>query len=134
MHREILLVEDEVAVRDFYQLYLEHHGFRVCPASGPLEAIRVLGERCIHLAIIDVFLGEDNGLDLVRGMKAARPELPVIIMSGMSYDEPKFQEPLTTGADGIYSKTLALSQLLMDVKRLLQVRPGLGTASQSRGV
>jgi DNA-binding response OmpR family regulator len=66
-----------------------------------------------------VFLGEDNGLDLVRGMKAARPELPVIVMSAMTYEEPMFQEALTTGADGVFSKTLPMTQLVMDAKRLL---------------
>lgn len=126
----ILLVEDEVAVRNFYQFYLEHHGFPVFPASGSDEALRILTERPISLAIVDIFLGCASGLDLIRGMKATRPELPIIVMSGMTYDEPLFHEALTTGADGVYSKTLALSQLLMDVKRLLLSRGGLGTASQ----
>jgi DNA-binding response OmpR family regulator len=119
VQKTILLVEDEVAVRNFYQLFFEHHGFAVCPASGPAEALRILREQPIHLAVVDVFLGEDNGLDLVRGMKAARPELPVIVMSAMTYEEPMFQEALTTGADGVFSKTLPMTQLVMDAKRLL---------------
>ena len=72
--------------------------------------------------MIDIYLGEDNGLDLVRGMKSARPDLPVIVISGISYEEPMFQEALKTGADGVYSKTLPMAQLLIDIKRLLTPR------------
>jgi DNA-binding response OmpR family regulator len=115
----ILLVDDEVAVRNFYQLYFEHHGFAVRPASSSSEALRVLQEQPIALAVIDIYLGHDNGIDLVRQMRAIAPDLPVILMSGMNYEEPMFQEALKTGADGVYSKTLPLAQLLMDVKRLL---------------
>ena len=118
----ILLVEDEVAVRNFYQLYLEHHGFNVCPAGSISEALRCLREQTVILAVIDIYLGEDNGLDLVRGMKSARPDLPVIVISGISYEEPMFQEALKTGADGVYSKTLPMAQLLIDIKRLLTPR------------
>ena len=119
--KTILLVEDEVAVRNFYQLFLEHHGFAVCPAGSVAEALRLLSERQFDLAIVDVFLGEDNGLDLVRGIKAATSMLPVIVMSGMQYDEPVFQDAVRSGIDGVFSKTLPMSQLLMDAKRLLFV-------------
>lgn len=131
MEQTILLVEDEVEVRNFYQLYLEHHSFRVIPASGLSEGLRVLRETPIHAAVVDIFLGEDNGLDLVRGMKAARPDLPVIVMSAMTYEEPMFQEALGTGADGMYSKTLPMSQLLMDIRRLLSRGPGRLTDSRT---
>jgi hypothetical protein len=40
-------------------------------------------------------------------------------MSAMTYEEPMFQEALTTGADGVFSKTLPMTQLVMDAKRLL---------------
>jgi hypothetical protein len=40
----------------------------------------------------------------------------------MSYEEPGFQEALKTRADGVYSKQLPISQLLMDIKRLLSNR------------
>lgn len=131
VEQTILLVEDEVQVRNFYQLYLEHHCFRVLPAAGLSEGLRVLRETPIHIAVVDIFLGEDNGLDLVRGMKAARPDLPVIVMSAMTYDEPMFQEALGTGADGVYSKTLPLSQLLMDIRRLLARTTGRSKNSQA---
>lgn len=131
MVNTILLVEDEVAVRNFYQLYLEHHGYRVLPAGGLAEALQTLRSESVDAAVVDIFLGGDNGLDLVRGMKAARRDLPVIVMSGMTYDQPMFQEALNTGADGMYSKSLPLSQLLMDLQRLLK---SPGKASSSEGL
>jgi DNA-binding response OmpR family regulator len=119
LEHTVLLVDDEVAIRNFYQLYLEHEGFSVRPASGLSEALRVLQQQPISLAVVDIFLGPDNGLDLIQRIRSAYPNFPVIVMSAMGYDEPMFQEALKTGADGVYSKSLPLSQLVMDIKRLL---------------
>jgi len=117
----ILLVDDEVAVRNFYEIYFEHHGFRVHPASGPVEALRLLSEQKICAVIVDIFLGGENGLDLVRQIRALWPEMPVIVISGVTYDEPVFLDAIRTGADGFYSKTLPMSQLLMDVRRVMRI-------------
>lgn len=120
MSERILLVEDEVAVRNVYQLYLEQYGYSVQGVSFISESLRVLKEDRFDLVIIDIFLGEENGLDLMRGIVAARPKLPVLIMSGIGYEEPYFEEALNSGAAGFFSKTLPLSQLLMEVRRLLR--------------
>lgn len=117
---KILLVDDEVGVRNVFQLYLETHGYSVVSVTSITEALHVMKEKDFSVALIDIFLHEENGLELLKGMTAGRPELPVIIMSGITYDHPLFQEALDSGAAGVFSKTLPLSQLLMDVRRVIQ--------------
>ena len=80
MNRKILLVDDEVAIRNVYQLYLENHGHLVISASSVSEAFPVMQVDEIHLIIIDIFLDNDSGLDLLKGVIAARPRLPAILM------------------------------------------------------
>ena len=58
----ILLVDDEVAVRNFYQLYLENNLFKVRPAASASEALRLLDQEPVSLAVIDVYLGNESGL------------------------------------------------------------------------
>ena len=118
----ILLVDDEVAVRNFYQLHLENNHFKVRPASSASEALRLLDHEAVSLAVIDVYLGQDNGIDLVRRIRTFVPALPIILMSGRPSDDPVFQQALQTGADSVYSKTVPLSELLKDIKRLLARR------------
>ena len=117
---KILLVDDEVGVRNVFQLYLETHGYAVVSATSIGEALRIMKEEDFSVALIDIFLHEESGLELLKGMAAGRPELPVIIMSGITYDHPLFQEALDAGAAGVFSKTLPLSQLLIYVRRVIQ--------------
>lgn len=88
-------------------------------ASSVSEALRVLRAEEVSLAIIDVFLHGESGSELLRGIVAARPELPVIIISGISYEHPLFQEALEAGAADVFTKTLPLSQLLTEVRRVI---------------
>jgi DNA-binding NtrC family response regulator len=122
--RTVLLVDDEVAVRNVFQLYLETHGHTVLCVSSVAEALRVLRTESVSVAIVDIFLHEENGLELLRGIVAGRPELPVIIISGVTYDHPLFQEALDGGAAGVFTKTLPLSQLLMELRRVIQQNYG----------
>lgn len=120
---KILLVDDEVAVRNTYQLYFEAHGYSVLAAASIPEALHQLRNENIVLAIIDIFLYGENGLDLLRGIVAARPDLPVIIMSAISPDQPQFEEARQAGAVDVYSKIRPLSQLLASVHRIMGSLP-----------
>jgi DNA-binding NtrC family response regulator len=117
--RTVLLVDDEVSVRNVFQLYFETHDYAVSSASSIGEALRVLRGEEICVALIDIFLHEENGLELLKGIVAGRPQLPVIMISGVTYEHPLFQEALDAGAAGVFTKTLPLSQLLMDVRRVI---------------
>ncbi len=116
---KLLLVDDEVAVRNLYQLFFESHGFSVVAASSIGEALRVLKEQDIALAMIDIFLHGENGLDLLKGIVAARPEFPVVIISGIGPEQPQFREALEAGARAVFTKTQSLSLLLSEVRRVL---------------
>lgn len=111
-------MDDEVAVRNRYQLYLETHGFRVVPASSVAEALPVLKVEKIEMVILDIFLHDENGLELLRGIVAARIPVPVIIMSGVPRDDPIFQEAIKSGAAGVFTKTCPLDALLLEVRRV----------------
>ncbi|HEV8543967.1 MAG TPA: response regulator [Verrucomicrobiae bacterium] len=116
MHK-ILLVDDEVATRDLYQLYLERNGYCVITASSVAEALQILARDRICLALIDVFLNGDNGMELLKGIKAARPDFPVVMMSGLGPEESLGGEALTGGALAFFPKGLPLDPLLHHVKQ-----------------
>lgn len=115
---KILLVDDEVAVRNLYQLYLETHGYAVIAASTVAEALRVLKAETIGMVILDIFLQEESGLELLRGIVAAQISVPVIIMSGVPRGDPIFQEAIESGAAGVFTKTYPLDALLREIRRV----------------
>jgi CheY-like chemotaxis protein len=80
----LLLVEDEAAVRASVRRLLEWHGYTVLEARNGAEALTVFEayERDIDLVLTDVVMPEMGGYELVERLRARRPELRVVFMSG----------------------------------------------------
>jgi CheY-like chemotaxis protein len=84
----VLLVDDEDAVRKVARRVLERSGFEVLAAGSPLEAIELFGKHRdrIDLLLTDVTMPVMNGRELADALLCERPDLPVLFMSGHSYD------------------------------------------------
>jgi signal transduction histidine kinase/CheY-like chemotaxis protein len=84
----ILLVEDEQAVRELVRELLSQNGFQVLEASWAGEAVMIAEshEGRIDLMLTDVVMPGESGGELARWMEQARPEMPVLFMSGYSDD------------------------------------------------
>lgn len=84
----ILLVEDEDAVRQLASTILTARGYSVVSASSGAEAIRkaALHSGQIHLLITDVVMPGMNGRELADRLKAVRPDIKVLFVSGYTAD------------------------------------------------
>ena len=122
MKQHILIVDDEAPIRDLLSSYFKKHGYEVSTASNAPEAFSTLDDKQIQAVILDVLLADTDGLEVLSDIKASRPDLPVIIMTGIGFDEELLQEAIQKGASGYISKTLPLDQLLMEVHRTLNYK------------
>ena len=120
----ILLVEDEEAVRSFAARALRMRGYNVLEAGGGEEALEIVraGTHEIHLLITDVVMPNMDGPTLVRHVKALKPDLAVIFMSG--YAEEAFRRN-DEKAEEIHflPKPFGLKQLAAKVKDVLSSHP-----------
>jgi two-component system cell cycle sensor histidine kinase/response regulator CckA len=82
----ILIVEDDQAVLKIVTLILEEAGFTVLPANTASQATRLAADfpGIIHLLLSDVEMPGISGPNLAINLKAKRPELRVILMSGQA--------------------------------------------------
>jgi two-component system, cell cycle sensor histidine kinase and response regulator CckA len=82
------VVEDDSAVRLLARLSLERQGYRVLEAGNPEEAVSIAGDYTdpVHLLLTDVIMPGSEGLPLIQRLRASRPELPVLYMSGYTDD------------------------------------------------
>lgn len=80
----ILLVEDEMLVREVTRQVLQHAGYMVLESSGPGEALRLVSQHQgrIDLLLTDVVMPEMNGTDLASRLQDLRPQLRTVFMSG----------------------------------------------------
>jgi PAS domain S-box-containing protein len=84
----ILLVEDEVGVREVAREFLEIMGYHVLETRSPADAMRVAKEHPgeIHLLLTDVVMPEMGGRDLAERLQQVRPRMKVLYMSGYTDD------------------------------------------------
>jgi DNA-binding response OmpR family regulator len=78
--RTVLLVDDEVDIREVLALLLRRAGYCVLEAASTGEALRLVAEA--DLVLTDLSLPGGNGADLVGRLSAVRPGVPVLFMSG----------------------------------------------------
>jgi DNA-binding response OmpR family regulator len=124
MKQHILVVDDEPPIRELLASYFKKHGYDVTTAADAAETMRLADEVPLHLVILDVLLPDSDGLEILEQLKSAHPNLPIIIMTGIGFDEELLQESIQKGASGYVSKTLPLDQLLMEVHRTLKFKAG----------
>ena len=96
----ILLAEDEDRVRKLVGGMLMRLGYRVIPASGGREAIRLARERAgkIHLLLTDVVMPNMSGHELAQRLTAMLPDMRVVYMSGYVQDSLVHREVVASGA------------------------------------
>jgi DNA-binding response OmpR family regulator len=82
----ILVVEDDPAILDLVSLILDEAGFEVLRASSAVQAEFVAGSfpRPIHLLLSDVVMPDVSGPALAERLKAQRPDMRVMLMSGFA--------------------------------------------------
>jgi two-component system, cell cycle sensor histidine kinase and response regulator CckA len=99
----IMVAEDTAAVRAVLRDVLERHGYTVVEAASGREALQLAGRRPggIDLLVTDVVMPELSGRDLVRELRAAKPDLKVLYMSGYTDDAVLRQGMLEPGAEFI---------------------------------
>ena len=83
---KVLVVDDEVLITEMSRQRLERLGYKVATAASARDALGILGsgnER-IDLVITDYSMPEATGIDLARALAGTRPEIPVILCSGLN--------------------------------------------------
>jgi PAS domain S-box-containing protein len=95
----VLVVEDEDMLRELICEQVESYGYRVLNAGRPEVALRIAAEETgeIDLLLIDVVMPEMNGRELAERLKARRPRLRVLFMSGYTDDVLSRQGELVAG-------------------------------------
>ena len=78
----VLLVDDEPLLLRALQRILRPEGHRLATASSGEEMRAVLEDPALDVILLDLFLGKSNGLDILDQVKASRPEVEVIVMTG----------------------------------------------------
>jgi CheY-like chemotaxis protein len=106
---KVLFIEDEPALRQSYERYFGGRYESAFAATGA-EAVRQLAMHRPSVAVLDMRLPDTDGIDLLRRLRAERPDLPVVITTAYLSVEPQLRV-LNLSFDGYIVKPFDLDDL-----------------------
>jgi DNA-binding response OmpR family regulator len=118
MKRTVLVVEDEAAIADVVEMYLEQAGFRVRLARSATEAGRQLEDPSVDLVLLDLTLPDSDGVELFRDIRRHR-SLPVIMVTARDGEADRVLG-LELGADDYVTKPFSPRELVARVRAVLR--------------
>jgi DNA-binding NtrC family response regulator len=116
MGKRILLVEDSDDWRQMASEALHEAGFEVVAVSGASEAVLQKELADLRLIVLDLDLGGENGLMLMKHLKRYHPMAPIIIYTGMEPDDQAVERMREQGAS-VFLKKGPMSLLVEKVKQ-----------------
>lgn len=117
----LLVVDDDLRLRELLRRYLSESGFRVTTAADAREARANLASLTFDLVVLDVMMPGESGLDLTRALRH-EGRVPVLLLTAMAEPEDRING-LEHGADDYLSKPFEPRELVLRIRNLLQRRP-----------
>jgi CheY-like chemotaxis protein len=118
---KILLVDDDLVLRDMYKARLENSGYQIITAANGEEAIARAADSHPDLALLDVMMPKVNGFDVLDVLKST-PEtknIPVIILTALVQDSDK-ERGIKGGADDYVVKSETMpGEVIEKIEKLL---------------
>lgn len=119
MKKHILIVDDEAPIRDILAQMLGQNGYRVSEAASATEAQQVAHRDPPQLIISDLQLEDSDGLAMIAQLKTLLPATPVILLTGILFDDDVVRESLSRVVTAYVPKTAPLAKILDEVRRIL---------------
>lgn len=115
----ILVVEDNTPIRGFIARTLENNGFAVEEAPDQATAFSKLRLDCFDLILLDLKLGNDDGMEILKTIRRQDDSLPVVILSSIQDVNTKVGG-FEIGCDDYITKPFQAPELLWRIRRLLR--------------
>ncbi|CDN35381.1 response regulator transcription factor [Bacillus thuringiensis] len=116
---KILVLEDELTIRSFIVLNLKRAGFYVIEATTGEEALQILSEQTVDIALLDVMLPGIDGLEVCKAIRKENKKMGIIMLTARVQDEDKVQG-LGIGADDYIAKPFSPVVLTARIQSLLR--------------
>lgn len=120
--KHVLVIDDDASMRRLLTDYLSQHAIRVTGISDSQMLSRILATDPVDLVIVDLNLGHEDGLAIVRTLSSGS-DAPVIIISGDRLEEADKVVGLELGAADYVTKPFGVREFLARVRAALRDRP-----------
>lgn len=116
----ILVIEDDVAIRDLLRDVLEHHGHEVHVAADGREGLEAFHRYGADLVITDILMPDQEGLQTISELRQDNPDLKIVAVSGGGVigSQTYLDRARDLGADRTIQKPFSVADVLAAVREL----------------
>lgn len=111
MKPRVLCLDDEAPMRELLSDFLRGKGCDVATAATGQRAFELAGGKRFDLALFDIRIAGENGLELLTVFRTSFPNLPIIMFTGLDEKIELVEEAKLRGASGFMRKTDPLEDL-----------------------
>jgi len=119
--KQLLWVDDEIEMLRSHIVYLKERGYDVAQATNGADALQMARAVAYDLALVDEMMPVMDGLEVIRRLKEARPDLPVVMVTKNEAEE-LMEQAIGSQIDGYLTKPVNPSQILSVLKGILERR------------
>jgi PAS domain S-box-containing protein len=120
----VLVVDDEVAIREITKTSLEAYNYKVMTACDGIEAVALYAEHRDEISVVltDMMMPSMDGLTTIRTLRKINPQVKIIAISGLASSD-KLAAVIGTGVKTFLSKPFTTQELLKTIDGLLHYNP-----------
>jgi DNA-binding NtrC family response regulator len=118
---KILVVDDEKNLLELIEMGLEYAGYDVVTATNEADALIHVTQQAIDVAIVDLQLGESDGITLMEKIHMINPDMPVLILTGYGSIATAV-DAMKRGAYGYHTKPFDSEVLLFEIGKIMENR------------
>lgn len=132
--KSVLLVDDDLALREMYSERLKAEGFVVEMAQDGEEALKKAGDVNPNIILLDIMMPKLNGLDVLKRLKEneATKAIPVIVLTALIQDREKFEGMTRGAADYLVKSETMPGEVVSKINRVLAGETNPATADNAQ--
>ncbi|MDQ2824886.1 MAG: response regulator [Verrucomicrobiota bacterium] len=116
---QFLIIDDDPSITRFLATYLRQKGHTCQSLTEGFQTATWLAHHDCDVAVVDLKMPKVDGISLISFIREIHSTLPIIVFTGMGYDEDQMHAALRAGANGYVSKNLPVEQLYSVLSRVL---------------
>ncbi|MEP6936524.1 MAG: response regulator [Chthoniobacterales bacterium] len=116
---EFLIIDDDPSIAKFLITYLKQKGHTCESLTDGFQTASWLHEKTCDVVVVDLNMPKVDGISLISFIREIDHRLPVVVFTGVGYDEERMHAALRAGANGYVSKNLPIEQLYCVLARVL---------------
>jgi len=116
---EFLIIDDDPAIAKFLVTYLKQKGHTCASLTEGFRTAAWLEHNQCDVVVVDLNTPKVDGISLITFIREMAANLPIIVFTGVGYDEQRMHAARRAGANGYVSKNLPIEQLYCVLSRVL---------------